>query len=152
MRISGLQGFIPVAITSVVVASEADSQTFRYNDLNQNNIQIQDESTQNHLNESFESSYQELLIKVKFYEHLKKWEAKTKFLSSPNKIIEDKDFKEILKLGKPGIKYIIDELQEKPSFLVWALNILYGFKISDDPSTTIEDASKLWVKYLKHSL
>jgi len=148
MKILNLKDFLPLAVSTVAIVPGFYNQTFKYSDFDQKDIQIMDEYTQNHLNSTLETSYTDLLVKVKFKNHLEKWKLKTRFLSSPNKIVENKDFQEIIKIGEPVVKFIVEELDEEPSYLVWALNIIYGFKISDDPSTTIPEASKKWIRYL----
>jgi len=148
MRIISSKDFIPLAFSGLAVASTSQSETFKYNELVQNDMEFKDEITRNHLNSSSESTYSDLLLKYKFNEHLKKWKAKTRFVSSPNRIVDNEDFKKIVELGQPIVKYIVEELKEEPGYLVWALNMIYGFKISDDPSTTIPEASRLWVRFL----
>jgi hypothetical protein len=81
--------------------------------------------------------------------HLKQWKEKTMFLSSTKSIIENEDFKTIVAMGKSAVPYIINEIENTPSALVWALNIIFNRKISDNPDTTITEACKLWVKELK---
>ncbi len=148
MKIINSKDFIPIAMSGVAIATSPQTETFKYNELIPNDIEFKDEVTRNHLSFSAESTYSDLLIKHKFNEHLKKWKSKTRFLSSPNKIVEDEDFQRIVSLGKPVIKYIKEELKEEPSYLVWALNQIFGFKISDDPLTTIPEASRMWIRYL----
>lgn len=149
MKITSSKDFLPLAISGIAVAAFSQTETFKYNDFVQNNIEFRNEFTRNHLNRTAESTYSDLLIKYKFQNHLKQWKSKTRFISSPIKIVEDEDFKKIVKIGEPVVKFIIQELKEEPSYLVWALNIIYGFKISEDPSTTIPEASRMWIRYLK---
>ena len=148
MKISSPIGFIPIIISGLTIISPS-ANALKYNDFNQSYVEINDQITKSHINAATESSYSELLLRVKFIDHLEKWKAKTRFLSSPNKIVEDKDFQAIIKLGQPAVKYIIDELKKEPSSLVWALNIIYGRKMSSNPNTTIKEASMKWVKFLR---
>jgi len=149
MKIINSNGFFPLVISGLTIATSPMVQTFKYNDLDQNNIQIKNENTQKHLNKTIESSYTDLLTKMKFIEHFEKWKNETKFLSSPNRIVENINFQEIIGIGAPVVKYIVEELHEEPSCLVWALNFIYGFKISDASTTTIREATKMWIRYLK---
>ena len=71
------------------------------------------------------------------------------FASSPSAIMENRNFIEICRLGDQAMNLIAEKLKEKPSHLVWAYNIIFGFRISDNSSTTISEASRLWLKYLK---
>jgi len=81
--------------------------------------------------------------------HLMNWKEKTMFLSSTKSIIEDEDFKAIVAMGESAVPYIINEIENTPSTLVWALNFIFNKKITNNPDTTITEACKLWVKALK---
>ena len=81
--------------------------------------------------------------------HLMKWKEKTIFLSSPKSIVEDEDFTAIVGMGESAVPYIISEIENTPSTLVWALNFIFNKKITNNPDTTITEACKLWVKALK---
>ena len=84
--------------------------------------------------------------KFKFQIHLKAWEQRTMFSSSVTTIVNDKDFQSIVNMGFIAVPFIKEELERKPSVLVWALNFIYGTKISDKPNLTISEACKLWIK------
>ena len=68
------------------------------------------------------------------------------FQDRPCRIVEDEDFKAIVSMGQYAVPFIKDELIRKPSTLVWALNYIYGYKISSNPHLTISEACKLWIK------
>ena len=91
-----------------------------------------------------------LLHKFRFQNHLINWEKKTVFLSSTKAIIEDVDFQAIVAMGQSAVPFIVESIEEKPSTLVWALNIIFNRKITNNPSATISEACKLWVKSLKN--
>lgn len=90
-----------------------------------------------------------LLKKFRFENHLINWEKRTLFLSSTKAIIENEDFQAIVAMGHSAVPYIIEEIEIKPSTLVWSLNLIYNRKITNNPNATISDACKLWVKELK---
>ena len=52
----------------------------------------------------------------------------------------------VVSMGQYAVPFIKDELIRKPSTLVWALNYIYGYKISSNPHLTISEACKLWIK------
>ena len=83
--------------------------------------------------------------KFKLQLHLKAWEQKTMFSSSIATIVNDSDFQAIVNMGLIAVPFIKEELERKPSVLVWALNYIYGTKISDKPNLTISEACKLWI-------
>lgn len=111
---------------------------------NSENVRIKDYINSVDKNDSFLFSN-----KLKFQNHLKNWEAKTMFLSSVNAIIEDDDFQAIVSMGQSAVKFIIEEIDNQPSTLVWALNLIFNKKITSNPNTTISEACKLWVDHLK---
>ena len=52
-------------------------------------------------------------------------------------------------MGYNAVPFILEELDARPSNLVWALNMIFQKKITLKPDATIDDACKLWVKELK---
>ena len=74
------------------------------------------------------------------------WLNKTAFLSSAKAIVDNDEFKGIVAMGHDVVPFIIDVIDKEPSQLVWALNFIYGVKISNNPNTTIKGACKLWVR------
>ena len=149
MQLKHIPGLRPLTITSFIIANSLSS--FAYNDLDQYsnfNIIVSNTVTAKYIQEAEVDSYSELLLKTSFQEHLSKWQSKTKFCSSVKQIINDQDFKSIVEMGKDAVPFIKIELERKPSFLVWALNLIYSQKITNNPDTTIEEASKQWVKKL----
>lgn len=87
--------------------------------------------------------------KFRFESHLINWEKKTLFQSSTKTIIENEDFQAIVAMAHTAVPFIIEEIDSNPSTLVWALNLIYNRKITNNPNATISDACKLWVKELK---
>ena len=76
------------------------------------------------------------------------WKIKTAFLSSAKCIVDNDEFKGIVAMGQDAVPFILEAIEESPSQLVWALNYIYGAKISNNPNTTIKEACNLWVKRL----
>ncbi len=149
MKLLSFNELMPLVISATSLNLSPAIQTFKYNDINTNAIKITNSDTLDHLNLVQTSDYSELFVRIKFNIHLKKWLNKTKLLSSPNKIVQDADFKEIVSLGVSAVPFIMEEISERPSYLVWALNLIFGMKISNNPDLTITEASKMWLKYLK---
>lgn len=84
----------------------------------------------------------------KFYSLLNQWRNNTAALSSPKQITSDEAFLQIVSMGKDAVPYILDEISDKPSNLVWALNIMFKKKISNS-NITIPQACELWTKELR---
>ena len=68
------------------------------------------------------------------------------FQSSASSIISDPDFQAIVSMGQYAVPFIKEEIANEPSTLVWALNLIYGRRISNNPNLTIKEACKLWIK------
>jgi hypothetical protein len=74
------------------------------------------------------------------------WEKETQMLSSTSEIIQHQDFKKIVQLGSMAIPAVLLELQNRPSRLVWAMNLITGRNITEGP-ISIKDASAMWVDW-----
>ncbi|MFV0553619.1 MAG: hypothetical protein ACK5LR_02835 [Mangrovibacterium sp.] len=109
---------------------------------------VSDCKTSNYLNTVDKSDQTVFIQKFRFDNHYAKWQEKTVFLSSVSSIIEDEDFKAIVSMGQSAVLYIVERIEVEPSPLVWALNFIYGKKITSQNATII-DACKLWVKELR---
>ena len=128
------------------------STTFAYSDIDNYSgflTTISNNRTSEYIKSVDKSEGTMLLNKFRFENHLINWVKKTLFLSSTNAIIEDEDFQAIVVMGHSSVPFIIEEIENKPSTLVWALNLIYNRKITNNPNATISDACKLWVKELK---
>jgi hypothetical protein len=77
------------------------------------------------------------------------WRKETRFLSSVNDIINQRDFQAIISMGNQAVPFIGRSIEAQPSTLVWALNMIFKGKISEKKDLTITEACKLWVKELK---
>lgn len=149
MILPKVAGFIPIVLTVTSNTSTDDSFTFKYQDISADMNQIEDVQMYNHFDMSQKSNYVDLSTKLKFDMLYKQWKNETMLLSSPNQIIHHKNFQDIINLGRPVLKYIGEALDNEPSYLVWALNQIFGFKISNDPTLNISEASSKWVSFLK---
>lgn len=151
MQLINIAGLKPVTIAAGMLIGNAAS-AFAYNDIDSFsniNLTITNSYTSNHFREVNNNSYSDLVLKANFERHLANWEKQTKILSSAKSIIHQKDFQAIVKMGEKAAPFILLEIQKKPSLLVWALNLIYSQKITNNPDITIEEACKLWIKTLK---
>lgn len=146
MQLPKMTSHLKPLTLAVGLASAASS--FAYADCNVDNLCsiVNSKMTTQYLQviDSKESYY--LANKFKFQLHLQRWERRTMFKSSVKSIVEDENFMAIVSMGKDAVPFIKDELIRKPSTLVWALNYIYGHKISSNPHLTISEACKLWIK------
>lgn len=91
-----------------------------------------------------------VLNRRKFYTYYNSWEKHTRFLSSAKAITDHPGFRGIVSMGYDAVPFIMEVIDNKPSTLVWALNLIFNHKISNNPKTTVSEACKLWVKALKN--
>lgn len=147
-KITGLRPLTILAATALTTSSEQ-----LYADMDQySNISsvVSSDVTLQYLNDTETISYTDLISRIRFERYLANWENETFFLSSVEQIVNNENFKSIVSLGIKSVPFIVEELERKPSVLVWALNFIYNKKISNNPSITITEACKLWVKKLKN--
>lgn len=86
--------------------------------------------------------------RIRFQNLLATWQDDTMFLSSVGDIIGHPAFQAIVSMGKSVSPFIVNEIRQHPSNLVWALNLIYNHKITNK-DVTIEKACELWVKALE---
>lgn len=82
-----------------------------------------------------------------FDEYLADWQRDTRFLSSVTAVTTHPSFRRIVSMGGNAVPYILEEIERKPSNLVWALNAIFHKKIGHD--ATVTEACKLWIAELK---
>lgn len=85
----------------------------------------------------------------RFHELLENWRNETVMLSSISKITDNESFKQIVALGEKVVPFILAEIETNPSNLVWALNMIYNKRISDNRNISITESCRLWVSELK---
>lgn len=137
----------PISIAGVIVGS-----SMLYSDVDQFSgirTPISDKHTYEYVQIDDFQRQEVLLSRERFNSLYQSWKKRTMFSSSASEIISDPAFQSILDMGFAAVPYIVDTIEKEPSTLVWALNKIYGGKISNNPNTTVKEACKLWVKRLK---
>lgn len=109
---------------------------------------LRDHTTENYIKEGMERN--PFIDKMKFNARYNSWKTKTIFASSAKEIVNQDDFRAIVQMGQFAVPYIVETIEKEPSPLVWALNFIYGAKISNNKQLTITEACKLWAKALKN--
>lgn len=149
MQLKFMPGFKPLTIVTMAAMS---SVAFAYSDIDPfvNNAKIiTDSGTARYFSNVLDYDGKHIYDRF-YYDNLKKeWLRRTRFISSPKQIVEEKSFQAIVAMGKEAVPYIIEDIRETPSILVWALNLIFKVKISGKKDISIEDACKLWVKALQ---
>ena len=87
--------------------------------------------------------------KVLFAKYLEEWQRETRFLSSVATITRQPSFLRIVNMGGNAVPYIVEEIERKPSNLVWALNAIFHKKIGE--GCIVTDACRQWISELKKS-
>lgn len=148
MKAATFNKVLPLALSGIVFSSNSNSDTFSYNDLEMGNLKILDDSIMNHLKGTSDINYHSELSRIEFYNYLEKWQNQVRFLSSPRAIVENSNFQRIVSKGKEFLPYIVEELKNRPSYLVWTLNYIFGYSITESRNVTIPEAAKLWIKHI----
>jgi hypothetical protein len=103
---------------------------------------LQEDFYYNHIYKS--SSY--YFNQSKFFKYLNEWSRFSMFSSDVQKITSDPNFEAMVAMGVNAIPFILHELEHSPSILVWVLNKITKFEISER-SISVEDACSLWIKW-----
>jgi hypothetical protein len=138
---------IPMVITTGIITS---AFAFSYNAIGHSEVKtvISSPSIDKFMQQTNDNYYSQLSMKLQFDQRVIAWRNNTMLMSFAEQIVNEKNFKEIIAMGKDIVPFIVDEISKKPSPLVWSLNIIFNKTISNNPNTTIEQACKLWVKAL----
>ena len=119
---------------------------FMYGDIDNIHNIVSSKRTSQYIEMSDNADNYLFSLRFRFDLHLQRWKDNTMFLSSASSIISDPDFQAIVDMGKFAVPFIKEEITNEPSTLVWALNLIFGRRISNNPHLTITEACKLWVK------
>jgi hypothetical protein len=142
------QGWKPITIAVGLIAGSAANLYADVDQFSQVNTVLNNYVTSKYLQEFDDMSEMAMNDRRKFYNYYTAWNEQTLFLSSVSAIVEHQAFQAIVAMGRRAVPFIIEEINAKPSMLVWALNFIYQRKITDNPQTTIAEACRLWVREL----
>lgn len=119
---------------------------FMYGDIDNIHNIVSSEKTSKYLTISDNTDNYLFSRRFRFDLYLQQWKENTMFLSSASAIISEPNFQAIVAMGQYAVPFIKEEIANEPSTLVWALNLIYGKRISNNPNLTIKEACKLWTK------
>lgn len=149
MQLKSSIGFKPLLLS---VAALVPASAIAYNDIDNYSkvYNVSNIGMSRYLNEMEYQVSNPIKDELLFNQLVSQWEQETIFLSSLPAIINNPNFKAIVNMGEMATPYILNYISQKPSTLVWALNIIYNTKISENPKLTIPEACKLWVRAFQH--
>lgn len=78
---------------------------------------------------------------------LKYWERETAMMSVNN--FDNSHFDSIVKMGEDAVPFIYKKLQESPTQLVHALELIYPDKVAYKGFVSLNQARRIWLKILK---
>ncbi len=150
MQLKSSVGFRPLLLS--VAAMMPTASSFAYNDIDNYSkvYNVSNAGMSKYLRDMEYQVSNPIKDELLFNQLVAQWESETIFLSSLPAIIDNPNFKAIVNMGKSATPFILDYISQKPSTLVWALNLIYNTKISDNLKLTIPEACKLWVKAFHH--
>lgn len=86
-------------------------------------------------------------LRTSFEQNLRYWNDQTRFMSANN--IDNSYFKAIVDMGTAAVPFIIDELNKRPSFLVYALDEIFPGVMKYDGYVSTEKACETWLSTLR---
>lgn len=143
------QGWKPVSLALGLMAGGPQNMYADVDQYSNINTIINNHITSKYLAEVSDPAEAQISDKLLFDNLLASWSKHTRFLSSVEGIINQRDFQAIVAMGARAVPFIGASIEAQPSTLVWALNMIFNAKITNNPDITIQDACKLWVKELK---
>ena len=143
------QGWKPVTLAVSMVAGGVMGAMADTDQFSNISTVINNHTTSKYIAEVNDPSEAYMSDKIRFNNLLQSWRKNTRFLSSTDDIINQKDFQAIVAMGEKAVPFIGAEIDTKASNLVWALNLIFNCRITDKPEMTITDVCKLWVKELR---
>lgn len=84
----------------------------------------------NRVGEFYAQLLKDMADEQEFVWYRQNWEKETRFVSDPYKIISNQYFLSIVGMGKRAIPYIVNDIEQEPSFLFVALELICGQRIA----------------------
>jgi hypothetical protein len=86
------------------------------------------------------------ILKREFKEHVERWKAATRHISSVTKMILHPSYMRIIGMGPAVLPLILRELKERPDHWFVALNAITGIDAAP-PKSTFEEAINAWLDW-----
>ena len=67
--------------------------------------------------------------RAEFYTHYKRWRESTMLYQNMDKILDSSLYQAIINMGKQAVPYILEQIQERPDMVVFALRKILGFTV-----------------------
>ena len=84
--------------------------------------------------------------KAEFDYYYENWIRNTILYSNLSVIFGDENYKNIVSMGERAVPYIYDILKQMPSFIVFALEQIYGYSLDIDKQYSLDELCKKWTK------
>jgi len=142
------KGWKPVTLATGLILGSSSGMYADIDTFSNINTIINSKITSNYLSE-VNNPVEIFMSNERYFEYnYNEWRRKTMFVSSIQEIINNENFKAIVSMNRNAVPFILNEISKAPSTLVWALNMIYNSKITNNPNATITEACKLWMKAL----
>lgn len=89
--------------------------------------------------------------RAEFYMYFDAWNKNTRYLSNPNRIVNDSEFINIIHMGDRAVPFIYEELCKGGDFIAFAMLGIVGKDLSEAPTESLIEASKKWKKYIEEN-
>lgn len=87
--------------------------------------------------------------KAEFEYYYEKWLRNTMLYSNLSIIFGDENYKNIIDMGKRAVLYICNILKQMPSFIVFALEEIYGYTLNIDNRFSLDELCEKWIKEIE---
>lgn len=91
------------------------------------------------------------LERAEFYTHYKHWRESTMLYQSIDKILDSSHYRAIINMGKRAVPYILEQIQERPDMVVFALRKILGFTVipKNRKIVPVDEQCRMWINYFK---
>ena len=92
--------------------------------------------------------------RAEFYTHYKNWRESTIIEQSMDKILDSPHYQAIINMGEQAVPYILEQIQERPDMVVFALRKILGFTVipKNRKIVPVDEQCRMWINYLRKNL
>lgn len=86
-----------------------------------------------------------------FYTYYKNWRESTMLYQSIDKILDSPHYRAIINMGKRAVPYILEQIQERPDMIVFALRKILGFTVipKNRKIVPVDEQCRMWINHFK---
>lgn len=89
--------------------------------------------------------------RAEFYMYFDMWEKKTRYLSNPNRIVNNPSFINIIQMGDRAVPFIYEKLCNGGDFIAFAMMGIAGKDLSQATTDSLVEVCERWKKYIEEN-